>query len=121
MRHSFTLLIEYGKDLRESEKQFLKSEIEAMATKHGMYTFAYQDNDLERYAFFAIPSIVDLHKDYFEISSFKSVLENWLIQQAAIIRFDSGQFNQLSQMLPLGNSLLSKSTNSDFSNHRLRR
>lgn len=114
MRHSFTLQLEYGGALRGSEKHQLKEEIEKLAVQKGIYSFSYEDDTSERFAFFAVPSTVDLHKDFYELSTFKLQLEKWLGNHVDIECFDCSQLSGLSEITRKPNVRV----NSETSNSR---
>ena len=100
MRHSFTLQLEYGGVLQGQEKLQLKEEIATLATVQDMHSFGYEDDTFGRYVFFAVPSIVAVHKDYYEVSSFRILLNQWLERHKKVERFESSQLFELSEITP---------------------
>jgi len=120
MRHSFTLQLEYGGELRGSEKQQLKDEITTLSTVQGMLSFGYEDDAFGRYAFFSVPTIVELHKDYYELSTFRLLLEKWLNNHPMVEQFESSQLFELSQISPKANDSFAAQQTSSSNYLRLR-
>jgi len=120
MRHSFTLQLEYGGALRGNEKQELKKAIETLSIVQGMYTFGYEDEAFGRYAFFAVPSVVERHKDYLEVSTFKTLLGQWLDHHPRVERFESSQLFELSEIKQKSSAITPSHQASNSNRLRLR-
>ena len=115
MRHTFTLVIEFGGDVRGRNKRFITDRVKQLAGEQDMHAFGYEGGTL---AFFARPDLVDERKDQYEVGAFRQVLGRWLerFQQTNddVVGFEFGAVADMDAITPrVGRSRVGRSTAGD--------
>jgi len=100
MRYTFSLYVEFQKDLRGKDKRFITEQLKEIAAAQDMHSFGYEDDDLGRYAFFARPDLVDERKDQYEVGAFREVLRLWLGQQQNVAGFELEGLSSMDTITP---------------------